>query len=300
MIEDLRRRAGGRVALLIGNGVHLYPNGGQSWNALVERLAADNGFLSPEKAKNLAMPEFYDLIDLARPQASGPKDASQAFPLKHQFCKGMEEWQPSDHHRAIVQWAVNRGSPILTTNFDLALSKAIQATKFSLFRPRGSRRRASDYYPWEKYFAQTPLNRPCEGFGIWHINGFVEHIRSIRLGLNDYMGCVTRSRPWIMDMREFPHWSAEDTWLDILFKIPLVIFGVGLEGQEVWLRWLLIQRATLFKKLGMERPPAWYVYPADESSERHKEKHFFLQCLGVEPYKVENHAAIYDPLHWSG
>ena len=300
MIDALRQRAGGRVALLIGNGIHLYPNGGHSWNALVERLARDNGFASPEKAKNLAMPEFYDLIDLGRPAEKGPKTASQAYPLKRQFCDGMEQWQPSPHHRGIVEWASRHGSPILTTNFDLALSDAVQAESRSLFRPRGSRKRSTAYYPWEKYFAHVPLERPCDGFGVWHINGFISHLQSIRLGLSDYMGCVTRCRPWLLDAREFPHWAGEDTWLDILFKMPLVVFGVGLEGQEVWLRWLLIQRAALYKKRGGERPPAWYVYPKREDDERQREKRFFLECLGVEPYEVADYSAIYDPQHWAG
>jgi hypothetical protein len=113
------------------------------------------------------------------------------------------------------------------------------------------------------------------------------------------MGCVTRCRPWVLDAREFPHWAGEDTWLDILFKMPLVVFGVGLEGQEVWLRWLLIQRAALYKKRGGERPPAWYVYPKREDDERQREKRFFLECLGVEPYEVAYYAAIYDPQHWT-
>jgi len=111
MIDELRRRAGGRVALLVGNGIHLFPNGGQSWNTLVERLALDNGFAFPDKAKNLAMPEFYDLIDLGRPYENGPKSASQAYPLKRQFCDGMDDWQPSTHHQEIVRWAMRHRSP---------------------------------------------------------------------------------------------------------------------------------------------------------------------------------------------
>lgn len=299
MIDELRRRAGGRVALLVGNGIHLYPNGGQSWNALVERLARDNGFASPEQAKNLAMPEFYDLIDLGRPAENGPKSASQAFPLKRQFCDGMEKWEPSAHHQEIVKWAIRHRSPILTTNFDQVLSTAANAKRHSLFHPRGSRRRETDYYPWEKYFARTPLDNPCDGFGIWHVNGFISHLRSIRLGLNDYMGCVARSRPWILDTKAFPAWSGEDTWMEILFKMPLVVFGIGLEGQEVWLRWLLIQRANLYKKRGGVRPPAWYVYPAGEVKERQREARFFLKCLGVEPFEVADYSAIYDPQHWA-
>jgi hypothetical protein len=299
MIEELRQRAGGRVALLVGNGIHMYPNGGQSWNGLVERLARQNGFLTPEKAKNLALPEFYDLIELARPAKRGPLESAEAFPLKSQFCKGMEEWQPAPHHRAIVEWAKRHDTPIMTTNFDEVLKVAADAKRFSLFQPRGSRRGQTDYYPWEKYYGRRLLDGPCDGFGVWHINGFISHIRSIRLGLSDYMGCVSRCHDWILGAKAFPEWTGRDTWLDILMRMPVVIFGVGLEGQEVWLRWLLIQRAAHYKKRGGERPPAWYIYPSSELTEAQKEKHFFLRCLGVEPVKVEDYAAIYDPRHWS-
>lgn len=298
MIDELRRRAGGRVAILIGNGIHMYPNGGQSWNRLIEKLAQDNGFPSPEKAEKLALPELYDLIELARPGSRGPMAAAEAFPLKAQFCEGMEEWQPSDHHVAIVNWAKRHDSPILTTNFDEVMAYAAEARRYSLFQPRGARKRQSDYYPWEKYFGNSGLVEPCAGFGIWHVNGFISHLRSIRLGLSDYMGCVTRSRPWILDADDFSDWAGRRTWLDILFRMPIVFFGVGLEGQEVWLRWLLIQRAAQYKKRQLERPPAWYVYPASEHSEAHKDKHFFLECVGIKPVQVDDYHAIYNPRHW--
>lgn len=300
MIDDLLLRAGNRVALLIGNGIHIYKNGGQSWNTLIESLARKNNFASPEMAKNLSMPEFYDLIELARPTVNGPKSDVQKYPLKRQFCNGMDKWEPSDHHRAIVEWAKRQRSPILTTNFDQVLSTAAGATRHSLFRARDGRSRATDYYPWEKYFAHEPLNNPCDGFGIWHINGFISHLRSIRLGLSDYMGCVARCRPWILHAKTFPDWVGQDTWVDILLKMPLVAFGIGLEEQEVWLRWLLIQRANLYKKHDCKRPPAWYVYPAEEeNAEGQAEKRFFLQCLGLEPHKVTDFSAIYDPQHWT-
>ena len=299
MIEALRNRAGGRVALLIGNGIQMYPNGGQSWNGLVERLAKENGFPSPEKARNLALPELYDLIDVVRPGKRGPLETSEAFPLKAQFCKGMESWKPRAHHHAIVHWAKRNDTPIMTTNFDEVLKVAAEADRFSLFQPRGGRKGQTDYYPWEKYYGRRPLDGPCDGFGIWHINGFISHMRSIRLGLSDYMGCVTRCRPWILGADASPDWAGRDTWLDILFRMPFVMFGLGLEAQEVWLRWLLIQRAKHYKKHGGERPPAWYVHTAKECSDAQREKHFFLNCLGIETVEVSDYPDIYDPGLWS-
>lgn len=298
MIDELRRAAGGRVAILVGNGIHMYPNGGQNWHRLIENLASTNGFSSPERAYKLALPELYDLIELARPRSRGPMKAVEAFPLKAQFCKGMEEWRPSKHHKAIVDWAKRHDSPILTTNFDEVLAYAAGVKLNSLFVPRGSRKRQTDYYPWEKYFGDRSLGGPCEGFGIWHVNGLITHLRSIRLGLDDYMGCVERSRPWISAASDFGEWAGRDTWLDVLFRMPVVIFGLGLEGQEVWLRWLLIQRAARYKKQQKAPPSAWYVHPVSENTAADRDKHFFLECVGIKPIPVADYGAIYSPEHW--
>ena len=38
------------------------------------------------------------------------------------------------------------------------------------------------------------------------------------------------------------YWNGHKSWLHIWFNIPLIIFGLTYEQDEVFLRWLLIER----------------------------------------------------------
>ena len=65
------------------------------------------------------------------------------------------------------------------------------------------------------------------------------------------MGCVERARKMIQsngfnelfDGKNQYNWIGGNTWLHVIFNKDLFIFGLSLEENEVFLRWLLIQRA---------------------------------------------------------
>lgn len=298
-----------RVALVIGNGVNLYdsepkntdskPN--NSWLEIIQALAKTHQLNFGPHTSNLALTEVYDLIDLKVTKKS-------EVSLQREFAARMKDWKPQPHHRRIAQWAIDRDVPILTTNFDTLLAEAVDATLNSLFQKNGSLRAPTDFYPWEKYFACDPVRAPCESFGIWHMNGLANHSRSIRLGLTHYMGSVSRARPWLHGDKESRlfggknqhNWRGRNTWLDIVFNMPLVIFGLQLGAQEVLLRWLLIERARYFENSHGPRLPAWYVYPAWEQSDADRAKYFFLENIGVKPVAVPNYDDIYGPKAWNG
>ncbi len=292
----------GRVSLVIGNGIHIHraSRSGNDWNQMMQSLAAKYGLRASPHQKGLALTELYDLIDLKTPSDQKPQE------LQAEFCDRMDEWQPLQHHHTIVNWAVRNDAPLLTTNFDHVLSDAADANLKSLFRPRGNVRRPTDYYPWEKYFGVRDLADPCDGFGIWHINGLIDHIRSIRLGLSHYMGSVSRARPWLHGSKEtrlfsekdMPNWRGRDTWLHIVFNLPLLIFGLKLDGQEVFLRWLLIERAKYFRQFPGRRKEGWYVFPRKENTEEDLAKRFFLNSIGIQPIDVPSYAEIYETAAW--
>lgn len=291
----------GRVALVVGNGVHRYRAAvtDNDWGAMIQAMAQRRGLNAGAHAAHLALTELYDLIALRE-----APDAS----LQKEFVGPMDDWLVAPHHRRIVDWATKADVPLLTTNFDTVLADAAGATLHSLFEPHGSLKRPTDFYPWEKYFAVKPLSAPCDGFGVWHVNGLTAHARSIRLGLTDYMGSVSRARPWLHgapDGRLFNeknrrHWRGRNTWLHIIFNMPLVIFGLQLGAQEVFLRWLLIERARYFRQFPERRLPAWYVYPRSEGSDDDRAKYFFLNAIGVKPVAVASYDDIYGPNAWNG
>lgn len=296
------RKSGGRVALVIGNGMHRYnaKETGNDWNAMIRSLAVQYGVKGAAKATRLALTELYDVIDLATPASTN------SSLLQEQFCAGMSEWTPADHHRKIAEWAVKRNTPILTTNFDTVLGDAVNARLHSVFERRGNLKAPTDYYPWEKYYGLQLLAHPCSGFGVWHINGLLKHTRSIRLGLSHYMGSVSRARPWLhgdkenrlFSAKDLREWRGRNTWLHIVFNMPLLIFGLQLGTQEVFLRWLLIERAKYFRQFPQRAKPAWYVHTASENSPEDMSKYFFLKSTGIQPVEVADFDSIYGAQVW--
>ena len=162
----------------------------------------------------------------------------------------------------------------------------------------------TDYYPWETYYGHGPLTDPSVGFGIWHINGMERYRRSIRLGLTHYMGSVERARSWIHKGKErrlffgnsAREWRGAGTWLHIVFNKSLLIFGLGLEKNEIFLRWILIERARYFRKFPERKKQAWYVH-IDETDG--SGKLFFLEGVGVKPIRAKSYDELYRAATWT-
>jgi hypothetical protein len=187
----------------------------------------------------------------------------------------MKDWLPYEHHKRVVSWAKQARCPLLTTNFDKTFSEAGDC---KLLHTR--RDGFTDYYPWETYYGHQQFDDPCHGFAIWHINGMERYPRSIRLGLSHYMGSVQRARDWLhrgnerrlFSGKDIHNWRGFGTWLHIMFDKRLVILGLGLKEDEVFLRWLLIERARYFRK-----------FPAIEPCVKEREAAHCLTVLMVTP-----------------
>lgn len=296
-MKNILRRHKSDIALIIGNGINRYggSENSNSWGKLLGDLA--ERYLPSELnnvAEGVSLTEFYDLLDLKA--SENPNNVR----LQKEFCSLMEGWSYDTQHKSILGWCVKHNVPILTSNFEKVLSKAGGC---SLFRIRNDQR-FTDFYPWESYYANVEISNPCDGFGIWHINGMERHYRSIRLGLTHYMGSVERARSWIHKGNEsrlfsgknVNGWKGAHTWLHIIFNKPLLIFGLGLEQNEVFFRWLLIERARYFNKYPERRKLAWYVYKKDELVSGKK---YFLEGVGIKPIQVESHQDIYGDRVWA-
>ncbi len=284
------------LALVIGNGINRYgsaPNT-NSWHDLLVTLASK--FIGKQSEKipaGIALTEFYDILELK----SGPSVPGKS--LQKEFSNLMREWTPHEHHRRIVYWAAQARCPLLTTNFENVLGEAGACTLLHTQRDG-----FTDYYPWETYYGHGPLTDPSVGFGIWHINGMERYRRSIRLGLTHYMGSVERARSWIHKGKErrlfsgnsAREWRGAGTWLHIVFNKPLLIFGLGLEENEIFLRWLLIERARYFRKVPERKKQAWYMHIDEMAGSG---KLFFLEGVGVKPIRARSYDELYGVATWT-
>jgi hypothetical protein len=282
-----------KPALLVGNGINIHGGAGtSSWDSLLQELSRNQGLqLTPAERAEMSNTEFFDILDLAHPR-------QERSSLQGEFCKLMESWTPTIHHETITGWAQRHRRPIITVNFDENLSRS---KKLEFFRPKKG---FTDFYPWSSYFSGRKIEDPKSEFAVWHAHGMMKYSRSIRLGLTHYMGSVQRARTWVynreLSLRESiknrgAPWRGSDTWLDIVFFSPIVIFGFTFGKDENFLRWLFLERAKLQKLMSEPAKKIWFVEKANENSDSRK---LFFKRLGVEFITVKDYHNIYENAAW--
>jgi hypothetical protein len=282
-------------ALVIGNGINRYnssisTDGNNSWDQMLLKLWGKHSKSASQMSapEGISLTEFYDALDLTK--------SSEEINLQKEFCGLMSDWSPKEHHVAISAWAQSNNTPILTTNFEETLSSGI-TIDITHFNSKSF----TDFYPWESYFSDHRVHNPANEFAIWHINGMQRYNRSIRLGLSHYMGSVERARRLIHKGKEsrlfsgenINEWSGYQSWLHVVFNNDLVFIGLSLETTEVFLRWLLIERAKYFNKFPHRRKSAYFAHAG--TNELSTGQTLFLNSVGVEIV----HESSYDQLYHS-
>lgn len=215
----------------------------------------------------------------------------------------MSGWRHAPHHTRMVGWAQRHAAPIITVNFDENLSRCAP-TKFYLRCGPDDQPRFTDWYPWRSYFGVQPVEDPAEAFGIWHAHGMLRYMRSIRLGLSDYMGSVDRARTWIYrgDASLISYmqgkgrsWRGRHTWLHPFFTTDIAMIGFGFGKDETFFRWLFLERARLYKRFPSKVRKAWFVV-GEDAAHRHRES--FLKYLGIELVMVKSRKELYETSAW--
>jgi len=117
------------------------------------------------------------------------------------------------------------------------------------------------------------------------------------------MGSVQRARSWVYGksgLRQNPQqrissWSGSQTWLQVLFLSPLMIFGFGFGKDELFLRWLFLERARLHKRLPKWAVQTWFIETGTAQQGR---RDAFFEGLGIKRVTVEKYADLYDNPEW--
>lgn len=304
-IKDIILQNRDNIAFIIGNGIHYqYKDCSVSWEGLLKDLWNVNvGNNNQDIPKGISFTEFYDILELNRflgKQGVIPQDSLQVIKLKSSVKQDVASRFPYKNTyrlQSCIEGIKRLNVPILTTNFDTYISDSVNATLHKL-KPIDNQYKFTDFYPWNVYYSDNEMQNPTKGFAVWHINGTTRYPRSIKLGLSDYMGCVERARRMIQgdNLEELfmgknqSFWVGYNTWLHIIFNKSLFIFGLGLEENEVFLRWLLIQR-TKYCKLYHHSHKGWYVGKDIKPGKR-----FFLEQLGLKVIEISEYNSLYQAL----
>lgn len=287
-LQSILEQHPSHLALVLGNGVNRYNNntGLTSWDTMLLELWQRHTHEEPgDIPLGISLTEFYDALDLS--------SKVQRKNLQKEFCDLMTDWQIKPHHCEMMEWAKRHSSPVLTTNFDETLANC-----FDLKMQHTDTAHFTDYYPWGSCFAEQDVKDPSTEFAIWHINGVKRYSRSIRLGLSHYMGSVERARALIHKGgskalyadKAGQRWNGRETWLHIIFNNDLLFLGLGLDISEVFLRWLLIERAKYFKEHPERHKNTYYVYAGRDLS---LGQTIFLKSVGCEIIREGSYDALY-------
>jgi len=294
------------IAFLVGNGINLFgESNGLSWENLLKKLWKDtlNEDVKKIPRRGISYTEIFDILEIINGK-DGKGGGNSENMLQNRVVESLKEWEPKGHHKKFINFAKNNNIPVLTTNFDETLKRAIEDGDIKIFRTQ--KKGFTDYYPWDSYYGAKKFDNPLNGFGIWHINGMIKYKRSIRMGLNHYIGAIRHAQKLINGDNEENRlfsgdskknvWKGSKTWLQIIFYKHIFIFGLGLDEREIFLRWLLITRAKYFKKFPQMKRKGWYCYAKEDKEIMNDGKKFFLKKVGIEPVCVEKYCDIYEKL----
>lgn len=298
-VDEIRRmitRNSNDMAFIIGNGINLYFNkNNSSWNDLLLDLWDKHSFDTQSIIPSgISFTEFYDALEI---QNYNKRNFSAE--LQSNVKEIMQNWNFNIKQNMLLNKIKTLKAPILTTNFDNLIPQSLELT---LYRNSGTK--FTDFYPWSSYYSDQQIEYPTSGFGVWYPNGMIKYHRSIKLGLSQYMGNVERARRLIhknpeniyFEGKNQDYWPGLQTWLHIIFNKSLFIFGLGLNENEVFIRWLLIERAKYFRKFPRRKHKGWFLAKRQKNDSFYEGKKFFLKSIGFEVIEVNSFKSIYEEI----
>lgn len=285
-----------KSAYIVGNGINRYAFQSKidtSWGTLLLNAWKNASFITKtEIGKGITFTEFYDILEME----------SEPGEIRESIVSDIRKWPSTEYHQRLIQFFKNIDKPILTTNFDFCLGNE-NLNKIILEHPT-LKKGFTDYYPWNVvYTDKKPYTvNNIYDFGLWYINGNIEYERSIKLSLSEYTRQSKRAVEYLHSshsyddnfvMKNREQWKGMNTWLHLIFNCDLFIMGLGLDEQETFLRWLLIERMKYFRKFKNRKKNGWYICRECELTDG---KQFFLERVGFEIIALESYDEIYEGL----
>ena len=279
------------VALLLGNGINRYESENNSWEKILLDICKNHGKEFDSIPKMFPYTEIFDVII----SSENVKDDN----LKKEFVKLLEKMEESKTHKKIIEDCREKGSDILTSNFDSTLEKAHNYVPFSRDKlDKGFTQR----YPWQRYYSKNAKNNNEKKYPkVWHIQGDAHYHQSLRLTVKDYTySCNHFNKYDPFNKKTIYHKT--DTWVNAFFEKKLLIVGLALEEQEFFLRSLFYKK----KKYIKDEKAGWYICCREDTNlfgkkeateikgnDNYKKLEFFAKAVGLELVTVDTWKEIY-------
>ena len=283
-----------RMAVILDNGINRHFDTGKPWNDVLLDLWEKFSFDTlGDIPAGISLTEVYDILELQNYERN-----NITYEIQKKVVSIYNSIDPNREQNNMLNAIKEMNMPIMTTNFDDLMPRGMDLRFF-----KNMSKKFTDYYPWDCYYSDRELSLPTEGFAIWYINGMLHYFRSIKLGLSQYMGNVDRARKMIhgnsenieFNEKNQNNWPGLHTWMHIIFNKSLFIIGLDLQENEVFLRWLLIERAKYFRKFPMRKQSSWFL---EIDNVKNEGRNFFLEKLGFQVITLKSYREIYEDI-WS-
>lgn len=285
----------GDLSFLLGNGINRYSgNDENDWEKILIKLHNKrcSNKIDKSSLEGMSLTEFYETLAL---EAVDPDE------IKTEFLDEIRKMGASSYTTYLTRKLISINVPVLTTNFDHNLEQGLTFYKMKPLEHQDKPSGFTDYYPWDAYWSNQELTDLLNGFGVWHINGTIKYKRSIMLGLSDYIRLASRAKSKIskgykeddFGLKNVQYWNSANTWLHVIFNSSLVILGLGLDRDEVFLRWLLLERKKYFNKFPDRIHGGCYICLQSDMTPG---KRAYLDALGFDVFILENYSQIYKEL----
>ncbi len=277
--------------VLFGNGLNRISDQSVSWNDLLKELKADKPF----KDKSLPNTMIYERIYMEKDN-SYSSDSANELKIKQVIAEAMKDQGSNELFELLTTMDIEN---YLTTNYDYAFEKAIglDSKKMSTEAIYSLRRKRS-------YGTGTIKKK------LWNIHGEIDHPKSIMLGLDHYVGSVSKIDSYIKGKYRYTNRGKSRTvlpmldkikrnkycytsWVDFFFSSNIHIIGFSLDYSETDIWWLLNKRARFSLDGVVKNKVYFYTNNID------KEKEDLLKSFNVEVVNDILHGDDYEGMYRS-
>ena len=254
-IKELRLLDKLPQTLLFGNGINY--GIGKSWEELLIKLKKGHLFDDDTLPNTMT----YEQILLKRLPNTSNNIINEEYNIKSEVAEHMSNLEVPPIYKDLINLNFQH---YLTTNYDNIFIEAYE--KMYLNNITVNHKSTETIYSIRRY---KQLNN-CK---LWNIHGEINQPRSIMLGMDQYIGSVSKIDDYIKGKYKFSNTNIKDkienkiqfnkydniSWIELFFNSDIHILGFGLDYSEIDLWWILNKRSRLMNKLDITNKIFFYV-----------------------------------------
>lgn len=280
---------------LIGNGINLATGKCKSWKELLKDII--NAFYVDDQMLMTILDN--DIQGITYPEIASVIENSQNLmqkyerKLKQEIIRATKcDLRGEKACNNLLEYTRRHNSKILTTNYDLNIEDYLWTSGFRKEEKKttinSSKKKVNYKYSWGITSCEPNCNHSVE---ICHIHGRATESLKILLSLKDYLNASNYAEDLLKNalLNVSENQKYTGIWLEDFVKKPLIITGLALEPQEIFLRSLLLLREKYIRANNLLVDTSFYLDLESKGNDsKYIGRKLFLDLLGIKTFELDN------------